>query len=66
MELYVRYRVYDTGFCDLIPDIMAKVINTPIIIIDTNVSDYNVYVPNPLSKTALLEQYSLIPKHAVL
>ena len=34
MELYINYRIYDTGFCDLIPDIMAQILNTHIIAID--------------------------------
>ena len=42
MELYIRYRVYDTGFYDLIPDIMANVTKAPIIAIDNTESDYNV------------------------
>ena len=54
MELYIRYRVYDTGFCDLIPDIMANVTKAPIIVIDNTGSDYNVYVSIPFMQNSLI------------
>ena len=47
MELYINYRIYDTGLCDLIPDIMAQILNTHIIVIDNAGSNHNVYVSNP-------------------
>ena len=34
MEQYVRYKLYNTRFCDIIPIIMSTVLNTIIIIID--------------------------------
>ena len=47
MELYINYRIYDTGLCDLIPDVMVQILNTHIIVIDNSGSNHNVYVSNP-------------------
>ena len=54
MELYIRYRVYDIGFCDLIPDIMANVTKAPIIVIDNTGSEYDVYVSIPLKQNNIV------------
>ena len=61
MELYNKYQVYDTGFCDLIPDIMANVIMTPIIIIDKAGSDYDLYVSNLIMQNSLIGTIQFCP-----
>ena len=34
MKLLIYDRIYDTGFCDLIPDIMSNALNNAIIVIN--------------------------------
>ena len=48
MEQYVRYKMYNTRFCDIIPIIMSTVLNTIIIIIDKSIAGHNVYAVIPL------------------
>ena len=50
MNQYIYNRVYNTGFCDLIPSILCNILNTTIVIIDTEICDYNVYVIHPFDK----------------
>ena len=50
MNQYIYNRVYDTGFCDLIPSILCNILNTTIVIIDKEICDYNVYVIHPFDK----------------
>ena len=47
MNQYSYNRVYDTGFCDLIPSIICNILKTTIVIIDKEICDYNVYVIYP-------------------
>ena len=43
IEHFINNRIFDTGFCDVIPSIMSNVLNNTITIIDKTESDYNVY-----------------------
>ena len=47
MEQYINHRVYDTGFCDIVPVIMANVLKDPIIVIDKTYTIYQVFVNCP-------------------
>ena len=47
MEQYIKHGVYGTGFCDIIPVIMANVLKIPIIIIDKTYTFYQVFVNYP-------------------
>ena len=47
MEQYINHGVYGTGFCDIVPIIMANVLKIPIIIIDKRYTFYEVFVNYP-------------------
>ena len=47
MKLFLHDRIYDTGFCDLIPDIMSNALNNAIIVIKKMDPGYRVYVAHP-------------------
>ena len=47
IEHLINNGIHDTGFCDLIPNIMSNVLNNTINVIDKTESDYNVYVMHP-------------------
>ena len=44
MNQYIYNKVYDTGFCDLIPSILCHILKNTIVKIDKEICDYNVYV----------------------
>ena len=48
MEQYVRYQIYSTRFCDIIPIIMSTMLNIIIITIDKSIAGHNVYAVIPL------------------
>ena len=55
MELYIDHRVYDKGFCNIVPVIMANVLKVPIIIIDKMYTFYQVFVNYPPDEKYCIE-----------
>ena len=47
LEQYVRYKKYDTRFCDIVLDIMSNVLKRIIFVIDKSDVGLNVYAVNP-------------------